>query len=116
MLGLRFDSCHEFGLSFLFADCQLAHSSFFKTRIRGTVFRNSQLQDADFTECDLTSGLFENCDLAQAVFHQTILEKADFRTAYNYAIDPENNRLKKAMFSMTGLPGLLSKYNIRIEN
>ena len=43
---------------------------------------------------------------------QTILEKADFRTAKNYSIDPEQNRLKKAKFSLSGVVGLLRKYDI----
>jgi hypothetical protein len=43
------------------------------------------------------------------------LEKADFRSAFNFSIDPEMNRMKKAKFSRTGVFGLLHKYNIEIE-
>jgi hypothetical protein len=43
------------------------------------------------------------------------LEKADFRTAFNYSINPETNRIKKAKFSKEGLNGLLDKYDIEIE-
>lgn len=115
MLGLKFGTCIHFGLSFSFDNCLLDHSSFFKTKIRKTVFRNSQLRETDFAECDLTDSVFDNCDLANTSFDRTILEKADFRTAYNYSIDPEANRIKKAKFSLGGLSGLLSKYNIIIE-
>ncbi len=80
-----------------------------------TLFKNSQLQGIDFTETDLTSAVFDNCDLSQAIFDLSILEKADFRTAYNYSINPENNRLKKAKFSVLGLSGLLDNYDIEIE-
>jgi fluoroquinolone resistance protein len=59
--------------------------------------------------------IFDNCDLKNAAFDQTILEKADFRTAFNYSIDPDNNKIKKAKFSISGLTGLLEKYNIEIE-
>ena len=115
MLGLRFDTCNDFGLSFSFEGCQLNHSSFYKMSIKKTIFKNSQLQETDFTEADLTSALFENCNMSQATFDQTNLEKADFRTSYNYSIDPENNRLKKAKFSMESVTGLLDKYDIEIE-
>jgi len=115
MLGLRFDSCNEFALAFSFDGCQLNHSSFYKTKIRNINFRNSQLQEIDFAEADLTSALFDNCNLAQALFEHTILEKADFRTSYNYSIDPEMNRIKRAKFSISGLPGILNKYDIDIE-
>jgi uncharacterized protein YjbI with pentapeptide repeats len=114
-MGLRFDSCHDFGLSFLFDNCILNHSSFYKTKIRKTIFRNSQIREVDFTECDLTNSTFDTCDLSSAMFENTILEKVDFRTSYNYTIDPETNRLKKTKFSSSGIAGLLCKYDIEIE-
>ena len=115
MLGLKFENCSQFGLSFSFEHCQMDHCSFFKTKARGTRFSNVQLREADFTECDLTESVFHNCDLLHAVFERTNLEKVDFRTANNYAINPNTNRIKKAKFSLAGLPGLLSMYNIIIE-
>ena len=53
--------------------------------------------------------------ISKAIFENTILEKADFRTAYNYAIDPEINKIKRARFSSFGVAGLLQKYDIDIE-
>ena len=115
MLGLRFDTCNNFGLSFNFEQCILNHSSFYQAKLKKTTFQNTQLQEVDFTECDLKNVVFDNCDLARALFENTTLEKADFRTAFNYAIDPENNRIKKAKFSLVGVSGLLHKYDIQIE-
>jgi fluoroquinolone resistance protein len=69
----------------------------------------------DFTNSDLTGLVFENCNLFGAIFENTILEKVDFRTSFNYSINPEINRIKKAKFSMVGIVGLLDKYNILIE-
>src|SRR5690606_38939740 len=100
---------------FSFEGCTLNHSSFYKIKIKKTVFKNSRLQETDFSECDLTSAMFDNCDLTQAVFDQTILEKDDIRNAYNYTINPKINQIKKARFSISGLPGLLGKYDIEIE-
>lgn len=115
MLGLRFDQCSGFGLSFRFDNCILHHSSFFGTKIKGTVFKNAQLQETDFTDADLSGAVFDNCDLARAVFENTLLLKADFRTAFHYSIDPEKVRLKGARFSLPEVIGLLDKYDIRIE-
>ena len=115
MLGLRFDTCTGFGISFSFEGCQLNHSSFYKIKLKKTLFKDSQLQETDFVEADLTHAVFDNCDLIQTVFDRTILEKADFRTSYNYSINPETNRIKKAKFSVLGLSGLLDKYDIVIE-
>jgi uncharacterized protein YjbI with pentapeptide repeats len=115
MLGLRFESCNAFLLSFRFETCILDHSSFFRNKIKKTVFKDCQLREIDFTETDLTGSLFTNCDLDRAIFANTILEKCDLRSSYNYSIDPENNHMKKARFSMTGVKGLLDKYDIDIE-
>lgn len=116
MLGLRIDTCLDFGLSFSFDNCQLNHSSFYGTNIKKTNFLNSQLKEVDFTTCDLTCAIFDNCELNGTVFENTILEKADFRTSYNYSINPELNRIKKAKFSILGVAGLLDKYDIVIEH
>lgn len=115
MLGLRFEQCNEFGRSFSFTGCQLAHSSFYQTNIKKTIFANCDLQECDFTESNITGVVFTNCNLQQAVFDNTVMEKADLRTAYNYSIDPETNRMKKAKFSAHGIAGLLGKYDIEIE-
>jgi uncharacterized protein YjbI with pentapeptide repeats len=115
MMGLRFDTCNEFGLSVSFDTCLLAMSSFYKTTMIKTLFKNSQFKEADFTECDLTSAVFDNCDLTLATFEHSIIEKADFRTSFNYSIDPEINKIKKAKFSFSGILGLLDKYDIEID-
>ena len=60
--------------------------------------------------------MFENCDLEHAMFDRTILENADLRTSFNYSIDPENNRIRRAKFSITAVAGLLEKYDIEIDH
>jgi fluoroquinolone resistance protein len=123
MLGLNFGECNEFGFVVYFDTCILKHSSFVsmatslkqRIRLKQTIFKNSQLDEVDFTECDLTAAVFDNCNLTETIFKNTILEKADFRTAYNYSIDPELNRIKKAKFSRSGIAGLLDKYDIEID-
>jgi len=73
------------------------------------------LQQVDFTEADLTNSIFNNCEFKSAIFERTTLEKSDFRTSYNYIIDPEKNKIKKAKFSMPEVLGLLRKYNIEVK-
>jgi fluoroquinolone resistance protein len=123
MLGLDFSGCNEFGFAVNFDTCILDNSLFYdlnssvkkRVKLKQTLFKNSQLHDVDFTECDLSAAVFDNCDLTRAIFQYTILEKADFRTAYNYSIDPKLNRIKKAKFSRSGLAGLLDKYDLELE-
>ncbi len=116
MLGLQFNDCNPFGFSISISNCNLSHASFLKTKIKNTLFKNTQLHETDFTETDLTGSIFDNCDFSGATFENTNLEKADLRTSANYSIDPEINKIKKAKFALPAVLGLLSKYNIVIEN
>ncbi len=115
MLGLGFESCNPFGLVVHFDSCILSHSSFYETKLKKTIFKSSKLEEVDFTACDLSSTIFDNCDLMNTRFDNSTLEKADFRTSFNYSIDPEINRMKKARFSQAGISGLLYKYDLEIE-
>lgn len=115
LLGLHFQNCNEFLLALDFESCNLNLASFYKLKLKKTAFRNTSLQEADLTEADLSAALFDNCDLARATFENTLLEKADFRTSYNYSIDPQSNRIRKAKFAMSGIRGLLDRYDIDVE-
>lgn len=115
MLGIRFDTCKEFGFSVSFEVCQLNHSSFYGRKMKKTIFKDSDIRDVEFARCDLSESVFDNSDLSGASFDATILTKADFRAAKNYNLDPNLNNIKKAKFSLLELGGLLAKYDIEIE-
>lgn len=110
-----FDTANNFLLEFSFENCILNFASFYGMKIQKTSFKNCSMQEVNFTSTDISAAIFENCDLVKAIFDHTILEGADFRSAYNYALDPENNNITQAKFSLSGTPGLLSKYDIIIE-
>ncbi len=115
LLGLHFEDCNSFLLSMNFEGCQINFSSFYKLSLKQTKFKDCFLEEVDFSESDLTNSIFNTCDLSRAIFENTILEKADFRTSFNFTIDPENNRIKKAKFSVQSLAGLLHNYDIEVE-
>lgn len=115
LMGCQFKNCSTFGLSIHFQSCLLNHASFYKLNLKGSLFINSNLSEVDFTACNLKLADFSGSDLNQAVFMQTVLEQADFRTALNFQIDPTVNKLRKALFSLQGLPGLLSAYQLHIS-
>jgi uncharacterized protein YjbI with pentapeptide repeats len=115
LLGVNFSDCKAFQLAFKFDNCNLSLATFFRLKMKGTKFRNCNLREADLSEADCSGSLFDNCDLLGAMFDNTNLEKADLRTAYNYSINPESNKIKQAKFSLHGLAGLLDKYDIEVE-
>jgi uncharacterized protein YjbI with pentapeptide repeats len=80
-----------------------------------TVFDECLIKEAFFSETDLSGAVFNNCNMAGTSFNKVTLTGADFRTAFNYFMDPENNRIKNARFSILGVLGLLYKYGIRVE-
>lgn len=115
MLGLHFDNCNAFGLRMRFEKSLLNQSVFFQLKLKNTNFIHCQMHEVDFTEADLSGDVFEMCDLAGAIFDRTQLEKADLRTSFNFNISPLRNQLKKARFSVDGLPGLLHDWDLVIE-
>ncbi len=115
LLGLQFDKCSAFALSFRFENCMMDHVVFYKVKMPGTYFQNCRIREADFTEAIADKVCFDNCDLQSTVFERSSLLQADFRTAHNFALDPEENKLKDARFSEGGLAGLLGKYKLRID-
>ena len=115
LLGVQFEECNPFLFSLDFENCLLKLAVFYKLKLKKTGFKNCNLQETDFSEADLTAAMFDNCDMQRAIFNRTNLEKADFSSSFNYSIDPENNRIKKARFSRMGVIGLLDKYGIEIE-
>lgn len=115
LIGINFMECNDFLFALKFENCVLDYASFSKKKMPKTPFISTSTKNVDFTESDLTKSLFFNSDLSNAIFYKSLLKEADFTGAANFDIDPENNIVKKAKFSLTGIPGLLKKYDIHIE-
>ncbi len=115
LLGLHFNECNNFLLAFYFENCILNFSSFSRLKLKKTIFNNCSLNEVDFSETNLMNAIFNNCNLSGAIFNNSNLENVDFRTSSNFSIDPTNNQIKKAKFSLLGSIGLLNKYDIIIE-
>lgn len=113
--GADFGKSRDFLFEVNFEGCILDNAIFYKKKNKGAKFTDCSMIETDFTESDLTDVVFINCNLYRAFFNRTILKNADLRSSYNYTIDPDTNNIKKARFSVHGLPGLLAKYDIRID-
>lgn len=115
ILGVNFEASNQSLFKLSFSKSVLNYSSFFQCNLKRAKFPDCVFHETDFTEADLTEAAFINCDLLNAKFERTILEKADFRSAINYSINPELNKIKKAKFSFPAVAGLLDKYDITID-
>ena len=114
ILGVNFSECQNLLFTVSFNNCVLDYASFMNKKMTNTRFVRSSLKEATFSQANISGSLFDDCNLLDAVFNRTDLSGANFVTAFNYNIDPEINNIKKAAFSAIGLPGLLSKYNLKI--
>ncbi len=115
LLGIEFNSCADFMFGVSFQDCLLDYSSFANKKMPKTKFNTCSMKEVSFIGTNLGNSTFENCNLDNAIFNDTQLAGVDFRTAYNFKIDPEFNPMRKAKFSTQGIVGLLDKYDIKIE-
>ena len=114
MVGVDFSICNAFLLGLSFDTCLLEFASFYQLNLKGIHFINCNLTEVDFTETNLDKAVFSECNMLNTKFDYTLLNGADFTTASNFVLDPERNQLQKALFSTSGLAGLLTKYEIKI--
>lgn len=115
LLGLHFEDCYRVPFHVRFKDCNLTLASFGKMMLRKTQFEGCRMSETDLSGADLREAVFTGSDLDRAVFTGCNLEKADFRKALRFSIDPAVNRMRRAKFTLEGLPGLLSGYGLDIE-
>jgi len=115
LLGIDFSKCRDFLLAFSFDECILSSCSFASLKIGGTRFNKCMMHDTQFVNTELVGCTFDGCDMTNTFFDHSNLEKADFRNAENYSIDPEINRMKGTIFSRLGLDGLLNKYKLDVR-
>ncbi len=112
---VNFAMCDKLIFEIHFKACTLDFSKFYTLKIKGTTFVDCSIIAVDFMATDLTQVVFENCDLYRSEFSKAIANKANFKTSYNYTIDPTKTKIKKAVFSLAGLKGLLAKYDIVVK-
>ncbi|RLZ11445.1 pentapeptide repeat-containing protein [Faecalibacter macacae] len=115
MIGFNLETCNSFALKVKFINCILNESSFYQSPLSKTYFKSCIMHNIDLSFADLSNSFLENCDLKDSIFDQTILEKANLTTAYNFNINPTENKVINASFSKENLHGLLNQFKIKIQ-
>lgn len=113
---VNFAMCDKLIFDIAFNNCVLDFSKFYTLKLKGTTFRNCSLIAVDFMKTDLTEVLFDNCDLYRSEFDLAFANKANFKTSYHYTINPEKTKLKKAVFALEGVKGLLANYGVIVTD
>ncbi len=112
---VNFSMCDKFIFAITFNECILDFSKFYTLKLKGTTFLDCSLIAVDFMATELTEVIFDNCDLYRSEFGKAIANKVNFKTSYNYTIDPSKTKLKKAIFSLKEVKGLLFKHDLVIK-
>jgi uncharacterized protein YjbI with pentapeptide repeats len=103
-----------YGLSNIvtFIDCAISHCTFIGLELKNLQVKNCVAIEADFREADLSKADFSGTDLNKSLFGRTDLTGADLSKAKNYRIDPGNNTIKQARFSLPEAMSLLYSMDI----
>lgn len=115
LLGADLTGLRKTFLSVTFEDCKLDYVDFGGLPLAKTRFTRSSLIDAGFVGTDLSQAVFEACDVSGAMFRNTNLAGADLRGADGLVLDPDTNKVQGARLDLSGLPGLLTKYKLRLD-
>lgn len=99
-----------------FDACDISYSVFSGLQLPELQLTRCKAHDVDFSECDLTEADFFEADLLNTRFNQTKLDRCNFKDAINYMIDPLNNSIEGASFSVPDVLSLLSPFKIRIDD
>ena len=114
ILGVNFSECQSLLFTVEFEGCILDYASFMSKKMLNTQFIRTSLKETTFSLANIAGSVFDQCDLSGTVFNRTDLGGVNFATSFNYTIDPELNNIRKAIFSADGIPGLLTKYQVKI--
>jgi len=112
---VNFAMCDKLIFEVHFKECIMDFSKFYTLKIKGTTFLDCSIIAVDFMNTDLTEVVFDNCDLYRSEFAKANLSKANLKTSYNYTIDPTKTKIKKAVFTLENLKGLLYKHDIIVS-
>lgn len=122
----RFEGCKVMGVNWSEADwpksglanpigfleCAISHSTFIGLSLRDIKISGCLAVDVDFRESDLSQADFGGTDLEQSLFGNTDLSAADLSRARNYHIDPSQNIVRQAKFSLPEAMSLLHSMDI----
>lgn len=84
-------------------------------KLKKSVLRKSNIVECDFIDSDLSECNFTYSALSGTLFNNSNLTKANFSYATDYDINPMENILKKAIFTIPDATALLKCFDIVIK-
>lgn len=115
IVGGNFAKCDPTFLSLSFKKCLINMGNFSDLKLKGISFAGSVVRETHFSNANLSEADFSECDLSGSLFHHADLSKANFVSAFNFSINPLNNKLKGTRFSKEMALSLLDYLGIVLE-
>ena len=97
-----------------FFDCNVSDSSFYGLSLHDLVIENYLAHNVDCREGDFSHSNFKYTDCSGSMFSETNLSNADFSDATDFDIDIFSNQLKKAKFDRFEAVRLLGSLDIEL--
>ncbi|HEX3776255.1 MAG TPA: pentapeptide repeat-containing protein [Polyangiaceae bacterium] len=98
-----------------FDGSQLNDTTFIGVKMELCDFSRAIAHRASFRDLSLKSCIFRDADLSESEFVNADLRQADFRGASGYVINPKENRLEKARFSLPEAVRLLNGLGVLLD-
>lgn len=97
-----------------FEDCKLLGCTFPHLEMAKMSFAGNDLEDCLFLEAALRRAVFVNVAFGGSRFRHCCLEGADFSGASDFVLDPRENDVREARFSVDSALELLKGFDIEI--
>ena len=82
--------------------------------LKNTNLKDCEIIECEFSKCNLMGANFESSDLKNSRFQNCNLNFTSFKNAKNYSINPNENNVKKAKFSLPEIIGLLDIFDLEL--
>lgn len=115
LLGINFTHCSRFALDISFEQSFITNCNFSRMKLKKTLFRCCEITDTDFPDADLSEADFTEASFRGVIFNNTNLSKALFIDARGYAINPSNNSIRHAVFSLPEAVSLVEQLGVIIR-
>ncbi|PQO25575.1 hypothetical protein C5Y96_24905 [Blastopirellula marina] len=115
LLGVNWAAGTRMPFRVSFENSDLSNSSFARMRLTKIQMKRCRLREADFSHTKMPYADLSGCDLKDARFFGTDLSNANLRNAEAYCIDPTQNTLKGARFSLPEALSLLQPFQVVVD-
>ncbi|HAP43318.1 MAG: hypothetical protein A2087_03575 [Spirochaetes bacterium GWD1_61_31] len=116
VVGLRLFTCRQLAFDLQFDACKLSVCNFSDVKMKKSKFTACQIDECYFQNSYLPEADFTASSFRNTLFSQADLQKANFRRASGYSIDPRLNNIRRAVFSVPAVLGLIDCFDIVIKD